>query len=111
MSMNALVPAGDEYSNKALGSMSPRAQKAVSRSLDRVKGAAAIAAAEKAAQVSLAMMHEQGRGLIANAAMNEVAALSAFEQHLAQTVPAAAPRVAAIANAFTTGAVQTVIRW
>jgi hypothetical protein len=111
MTNSSLVPAGDEYSRKLLTSMTPRSQKAVDRSLDRVKSQAVVAAAEKAANVALAMMHEQGRGAIANVAMHEVAALSAFEEHLAKTVPAAAPRVAAIANAYTTGAVEAVMRW
>jgi len=108
---STLVPAGDDYSNRALRSMSVRAQKAVGRSLDKVRGETAIEAAREAAEISLTLLHEQGRGVIANAAMTEVAALSAFEQHIAQTMPNAAPRVAAIANAFTTGAVATVIRW
>jgi len=110
MSRN-LVPAGDDFSNKTLRSMSAKGQRAVSAELDRVKGEALVQAFEKRAEVALALMHEQGRAILANEAMNEVAALSAFEDFIAQSNPRAGSRVAAIVNAYTTGSVQAVMRW
>ena len=61
--------------------------------------------------IGLALMHEQGRGIIARAAVDEVAAPASLEEHLRVVVPAAAPRVAAIVNAFTVGASNRVLRW
>lgn len=106
-----LVPAGDDFSNKTLRSMSAKGQRAVSAELDRVKGEALVAAFEERAGIALALMHEQGRAILANEAMNEVASLSAFEDFIAGSSPKAGARVAAIVNAYTTGSVQAVMRW
>lgn len=108
---NNLVPSGDDFSNKTLRSMSARGQRALTAELDRAKGDAIVTAFEKRAEIALALMHEQGRGLLASEAMNEVAALSAFEDFIAGTSPKAGTRVAAIVNAYTTGSVQAVMRW
>jgi hypothetical protein len=110
MSSN-LVPTGDDFSNKTLRSMSGRGQRALTAELDRIKGDAIVAAFEKRAEIALALMHEQGRAVLANEAMNEVAALTAFEEFIAVSSPKAGARVAAIVNAYTTGSVQAVMRW
>ncbi len=56
-------------------------------------------------------MREQYRAELANQILTNVGALSSMEQTLAQAVPAGAARYSAIVNAYTAGAVSTLMRF
>lgn len=112
MTTNALVPAGDEFSpGKGLGLFGRSDQRRYSREIERVKAEAVIAAAEEKAEIALANLHEQGRGLIASTAMTELGALVALEKHLAEISPRAGTLAAAITNAVATGASMKILKW
>ncbi|OJX70187.1 MAG: hypothetical protein BGO95_04095 [Micrococcales bacterium 73-13] len=111
MTNTDLTTLGGEYPARELRLSNRADQKHYTRELERVTAETAVAVRAEQARIGLANLHERGRAVIANTAIDEVAALSALEEHLRATVPAAAPRVAAIVNAFTTGASMKILRW
>ncbi len=56
-------------------------------------------------------VHEQGRAILTDAALQNVGALSALEEHLCQIAPSGAPRYHCIVDAYALGAAQTIARW
>lgn len=109
---NDLIPTGNDFSpGKGLGLSNRTDQRRFSREIERVKAAGVIAIAEEKAEIALAHLHEQGRGMIANTAMTELGALVALEQHLAEMSPRAGTLAAGITNAFATGAAITLLKW
>jgi hypothetical protein len=61
--------------------------------------------------VIVAGIHEQGRALLTNMALESVGALSALEEHLCQIAPCGAGRYRAIVDAYTLGAANKIARW
>lgn len=59
----------------------------------------------------VAHVHEQGRALLANTALENVGALSALEAHLIQIAPQGEDRYRHIVNAYALGAAQKIARW
>ena len=56
-------------------------------------------------------LHEQGRGLLTNTALENVGALSTLEAHLTQIAPQGAERYRHIVDAYALGAAQKIARW
>jgi len=54
---------------------------------------------------------EQGRAILADAALQNVGALSALEEHLCQIAPSGAARYQHIVDAYALGAATTIARW
>jgi hypothetical protein len=79
-----------------------------SRELSRVQ-TRALGEVEIASRV--VAMKEQYRAELANQALTNVGALSALEQSIVQSVPEAAPRVRRIVDAYTMGAINTLMRF
>ena len=59
----------------------------------------------------VAGLHEQGRAMLTNVALENIGALSALEDHLCQVAPGGAERYKAVVDAYTFGACQTIARW
>ena len=60
---------------------------------------------------AVAVLHEQGRAMLTNAALENLGALSALEQHLCQVAPCGADRYRHIVDAYALGAAQKIARW
>jgi hypothetical protein len=61
--------------------------------------------------VIVANLHEQGRALLANTALENLGSLSALEAHLTQIAPHGEERYRHIVDAFALGAAQKIARW
>jgi hypothetical protein len=59
-------------------------------------------------RVIVSTIHEQGRALLAKAALENVAALSALETHLFKIAPLGAERYKQILDAYAIGAAQKI---
>jgi hypothetical protein len=59
----------------------------------------------------VAAVHEQGRALITNMALESVGALSSLEEHLCEVAPTGAHRYRHIVDAYAAGAAQMIARW
>jgi hypothetical protein len=59
----------------------------------------------------VAAVHEQGRALLTNMALESVGALSALESHLVQIAPQGAERYRHIVDAYALGAAQKIAGW
>jgi hypothetical protein len=59
----------------------------------------------------VATVHEQGRAMLTNTALENVGALSALEAHLTQVAPQGAERYRHIVDAYALGAAQKIARW
>ncbi|HEX4402828.1 MAG TPA: hypothetical protein VHZ98_16020 [Galbitalea sp.] len=99
--MSNIVPFGS-------GGLGSFAQNRESRELARV-GHRALGEVEIGAKVIA--MKEQYRAELANQALTNLGALSALEQTLTQATPTAAPRYKAIVDAYTAGAINTLMRF
>jgi hypothetical protein len=99
-SKTELVPLGGAFSPQGLAQMSSSMQRQAGREIDRVQ-----------AQAVIATVREEGRGYLANAALQSVGALTALEQHLITVAPLGEARYRAIVDAFTVGAASAISRY
>lgn len=99
--MSNIVPFGS-------GGISPFGQSRESRDLARL-GARGRGEVEIRGQITA--MKEQYRAELANQALTNVGALSSLEQSLAQAMPSSAPRFKAVVDAYTAGAINTLMRF
>ncbi len=85
------------------------------QSLDRVtrpvQRETSIELARTAGQGQVLKAREDIRAAITSAALQNVGALSALEQHLIEVAPMGAERYRHIVDAYTMGAAQTIARW
>lgn len=95
-----LTPTGGAFSQQSLSRMSGVIQRQTAREIDRVVGRTLVADA-----------YEQGRGVLANTALQNVGALTALEQHLIEIAPLGEARYKAIVDAYALGAAQSISRW
>ena len=61
--------------------------------------------------LSATNMWEQGRAILASTALENVGALSAMEGYLCQVAPSGAHRYKAIADAYTSAVIRTILDW
>lgn len=95
-----LAPLGGAFSQQSLAQMSGGAQRQTTKDIERVVGRAIVAD-----------VHEQGRALLTNTALNNVGALSALEQHLIQVAPLGEARYKHIVDSYAMGAAIAIQRW
>lgn len=95
-----LAPLGGAFGSGALAQMSGSGQRQTSREVERVQARALVAD-----------VHEQGRALLTNTALQNVGALSALEAHLIQVAPLGEARYKHIVDAYALGAAQSISRW
>lgn len=88
------------FSAGGVGQMDVRLQRQTGREVDQVRSRAIVAG-----------MIEQGRGFIAELALNEVGSLSALETHLLQVAPLGEARYKHIVDAYAMGAARTITRF
>jgi hypothetical protein len=86
--------------HQTLAHLSGTVQRQTVREIERLQGRALVAGSR-----------EQARALLTNAALENVAALSALEQHLIQIAPLGEARYKHIVDAYTLGATQTIQQW
>ncbi|MFZ8756963.1 hypothetical protein ACO03V_06020 [Microbacterium sp. HMH0099] len=91
---------GSGFTAAGLAQMNARVQRQTGREIDQVRSRAVVAA-----------MVEQGRGFIAELALNEVGSLSALETHLIQVAPLGEARYKHIVDAYAMGAARTITRF
>ena len=94
-----LAPLGGAFSSTGLAQMSAGMQRQTSREVERVQ-----------AHVIVAELKEEGRAFLTNSVLQNIGALTAFEQHLIQVAPLGEARYKHIVDAFTMGAAQTIAR-
>jgi hypothetical protein len=97
---NELLPAAGGFSSQAIAQLSGGLQRQTSREIERT-----------AARTMIAEAREQGRALLTNSALQNVAALSAFEAHLIEVAPLGEARYKHVVDAYTFGAAQAIQRW
>lgn len=95
-----LVPVGGQFSQQNLERMSGSVKRQTVRDIERVQ-----------ARTLVANVHEEGRGLLTNTALQNVGALSALEQHLIQIAPLGEARYKHIVDAYALGAANAIARW
>jgi hypothetical protein len=100
MNTNQVSLNGNAFGLQSLAQMSSSMQRAASREIERVQAAALIVETR-----------EQGRAMLANAALQNVGALTALEQHLIKIAPLGEARYKHIVDGYTLGAVNTLARW
>lgn len=83
-----------------LQNMSISARRQTTRAIEQVTGRTIVAG-----------VHEQGRAILTNTALNNVGALSELEAHLIQIAPLGEDRYRHIVDAYTMGAAQAIARW
>jgi hypothetical protein len=69
------------------------------------------ATSEMVKSTLVATLHEQGRGVLTNTALENVGALSALEAHLIEIAPQGAERYRHIVDAYALSAAQKIARW
>jgi len=106
-----LIPYGGEQPDKTIRFANRADQRTFARELVRASADNALAVRAEQGRVAVAVLHEQGRALIAQTAIQEVQSLGMLEAQLHAASPATAARVSAIVNAFTTGATMKLARW
>jgi hypothetical protein len=62
-------------------------------------------------QTMVAAVHEQGRALLTNMALESVGALTSLEEHLCEVAPSGAHRYRHIVDAYTMGVAQRIAQW
>lgn len=95
-----LVPSGGAFSRTGLERISGSMQRQTNREIERVQARALVAD-----------VHEQGRALLTNTALQNVGALTALEQHLIQVAPLGENRYRHIVDAYAMGAAMAISRW
>ena len=95
-----LAPLAGAFSQQSLANLSGGTQRQTTREVERV-----------VSRTVVADVHEQGRALLTNTALNNVSALSALEQHLLQVAPLGEARYKHIVDAYAMGAAQAIARW
>ena len=95
-----LASLGGAFTSAGLAQMDARMQRQTGREMDQVRSRAVVAATV-----------EQGRGFIAELALNEVGSLSALETHLIQVAPLGEARYKHIVDAYAMGAARTIARF
>jgi hypothetical protein len=96
---NELV-AGNSLSQAGLAHMPIGVQRQTRRELERVQSRAVVA-----------KLTEDGRGFLANTALEHVGALTALEQHLITVAPLGEARYREIVDSYTLGASAAIRRW
>lgn len=95
-----LAPLSGAFSPQRLSSMSGSVQRQTGKAIEQVQAKALVA-----------NVHEEGRALLTNTALNNVGALSALEGHLIQVAPLGEARYRAIVDAYAMGAAISIQRW
>ena len=95
-----LVPVGGQFSQQGVGRMSGSMQRQTSREIERV-----------VARTLVADVHENGRALLTNTALQNLGALSALEAHLIEIAPLGEARYKHVVDAYAMGAAQTIQKW
>jgi len=97
---NSILPAQGTSALSSLDRLSSGAQRQTRREIEQVIARSVVAEA-----------HEQGRALLANAAMLNASSLSALEAHLIEVAPLGEPRYKHLADSYTMGAAMAIQRW
>jgi hypothetical protein len=97
--LSSLTPS-TTFTPQALQRMSFGMQRKVQREIEQVQARAIIA-----------KLHEDGRAVLADTALNNLGALSALEGHLIEVAPLGEARYRAIVDAYALGAAQAIQRW
>ena len=97
---NEILPAAGGFGSQALAQLGGNMRRTTGRELER-----------NAARTLVAEAHEQGRALLTNSALQNVAALSAFEAHLCEIAPLGEGRYKHLVDSYTMGAALTIQRW
>lgn len=100
MSTNQLLPAGSHASSQELAHLSMGVQRQTRREVEQVQRRAIVA-----------KLTEDGRGFLANTALEHVGALTALEQHLITVAPLGEARYREIVDSYTLGASAAIRRW
>lgn len=95
-----LASLGGAFTSAGLSQMDARTQRQTGREMGQVRSRAVVAATV-----------EQGRGFVAELALNEVGSLSALETHLLQVAPLGEARYKHIVDAYAMGAARTIARF
>lgn len=100
MTNTELLPSGSSFSSQGLTHLSLGAQKQTRREVEQVQRRAIVA-----------KLTEDGRGFLANTALEHVGALTALEQHLITVAPLGEARYREIVDSYTLGASAAIRRW
>ena len=100
MSTNELLPSGSTFSSQTLTRLSIGAQKQTRREVEQVQRRAIVA-----------KLTVDGRGFLANTALEHAGALTALEQHLITVAPLGEARYREIVDSYTLGASAAIRRW
>lgn len=96
----SILPAQGNRSPLSLDRLSSGAQRQTRKELEQVIVRSVVAEAR-----------EQGRALLANAAMLNASSLSALEAHLIEVAPLGEARYKHLADSYTMGAAMAIQRW
>ena len=100
MTNTELLPSGSAFGSQGLTRLSMGVQKQTRREVEQVQRRAIVA-----------KLTEDGRGLLANTALEHVGALTALEQHLITVAPVGEARYREIVDSYTLGASAAIRRW